>query len=291
MLPASWDERSPSASHNSADERGDRRVPSSEDNCSVNNVGSVGASELWETMRKTHFPFALIDPETHLFVDCNAQYAALFGMELAELKGTNSADLYSPEIGRAIREMHASFMRRTLQSVRGQGELARSNGGTVELKGWSRLIEWDSGRPLIVTAAVEMHNGTLPDDRYWVAQAPHVFGLSDEWWASSHQAPANRAEQLEELWRIALEVRAGDLLPVTGETFPEGSIKELGDLTARQREIVARLVTGQRVKEIAADLYLSPSTVRNHLTAVFRKFRVHSQIELITRLKVPLSPG
>jgi DNA-binding CsgD family transcriptional regulator len=40
-----------------------------------------------------------------------------------------------------------------------------------------------------------------------------------------------------------------------------------------------------RASTIAEALYLSPSTVRNHLTMIFRKFGVHSQLELIHKLR------
>jgi DNA-binding CsgD family transcriptional regulator len=56
-------------------------------------------------------------------------------------------------------------------------------------------------------------------------------------------------------------------------------------LTTRQWEIVTRLQRGERVPGIAAALYLSQSTVRNHLTAVFRKLGVHSQAELLAELR------
>jgi DNA-binding NarL/FixJ family response regulator len=56
-------------------------------------------------------------------------------------------------------------------------------------------------------------------------------------------------------------------------------------LSSRQWEIVARLRRGERVPQIARAMYLSQSTVRNHLTAVFRKFGVHSQSELLTLLR------
>src|SRR5579864_7986174 len=57
-----------------------------------------------------------------------------------------------------------------------------------------------------------------------------------------------------------------------------------GNFSTRQWEILTRLVDGKRVAEIAADLYLSPSTVRNHLAAIYRKFGVHSQTELLAKL-------
>jgi DNA-binding NarL/FixJ family response regulator len=60
-----------------------------------------------------------------------------------------------------------------------------------------------------------------------------------------------------------------------------------GSLSTRQWEILTRLVRGERVQDIADALYLSPATVRNHLTAVYRKFGVHSQAELLARLLNP----
>ena len=56
-----------------------------------------------------------------------------------------------------------------------------------------------------------------------------------------------------------------------------------GNFSSRQWEILTRLVRGERVEEIAADLYLSPSTVRNHLAAIYKKFGVHSQTQLLAK--------
>jgi DNA-binding CsgD family transcriptional regulator len=68
--------------------------------------------------------------------------------------------------------------------------------------------------------------------------------------------------------------------------FPTAlSAPELSTLTAREYEIVLRLAFGDRVRTIAEDLHLSRSTVRNHLTTVFRKFDVSSQDELLARLR------
>lgn len=52
-------------------------------------------------------------------------------------------------------------------------------------------------------------------------------------------------------------------------------------LTTRELDITARLLSGDRVPGIAKAIYLSQSTVRNHLSNVYRKLRVGSQQELI----------
>jgi PAS domain S-box-containing protein len=65
---------------------------------------------------------------------------------------------------------------------------------------------------------------------------------------------------------------------------PETSA-DLGLLSPREHDIVLRLLNGDRVPAIAADLFVSQSTVRNQLSSVFRKFRVRSQQELISLLR------
>lgn len=96
---------------------------------------------------------------------------------------------------------------------------------------------------------------------------------------------STRAKELEQhLWRIAMEVRAAGLVRDMGNTLSASRPRQSPELSGRQWEIVTRLVNGQRVPEIARSMYLSQSTVRNHLTAVFRKFDVHSQQELVSLL-------
>jgi DNA-binding CsgD family transcriptional regulator len=58
----------------------------------------------------------------------------------------------------------------------------------------------------------------------------------------------------------------------------------LDRLSARQREIVAALLRGERIAAIAASQFVSRSTVRSHLSVIFRSFGVHSQPELLTLL-------
>lgn len=58
-------------------------------------------------------------------------------------------------------------------------------------------------------------------------------------------------------------------------------------LSAREREVLARLMGNQRVPAIADALFISQHTVRNHLKAIFRKLGVRDQQALIDFIRVP----
>ncbi len=92
------------------------------------------------------------------------------------------------------------------------------------------------------------------------------------------------------LGRIATELHSLGAMaaaPVDGTRLDH---PELEALSAREREVLGRLVAGDRVPAIAADLSLSPHTVRNHLKRIFRKLDVGSQSDLIRRVRT-LSGG
>ncbi len=94
-----------------------------------------------------------------------------------------------------------------------------------------------------------------------------------------------RVQELEmRLRHIGAEVRAAGLLEDVNALPAMTDTPELTQLTSRQWEILSRLLRGQRVNAIAAELYLSQSTVRNHLATIFQRFGVHSQSELIELL-------
>ncbi len=96
---------------------------------------------------------------------------------------------------------------------------------------------------------------------------------------------SNRVAELERhLLRIAGEVEATGLLRPAGR-IDEERFPELKELTTRQHQILSMLLRGDRVPAIADALYLSPSTVRNYLSTIYRKAGVHSQTELIAKLR------
>jgi DNA-binding CsgD family transcriptional regulator len=65
----------------------------------------------------------------------------------------------------------------------------------------------------------------------------------------------------------------------------EGGPRVFSGLTPREMEVVGRLLSGDRVRSIAEGLFLSPSTVRNHLSSVYRKLGIRSQQEIIDRFR------
>jgi PAS domain S-box-containing protein len=82
--------------------------------------------------------------------------------------------------------------------------------------------------------------------------------------------------------RIALRLQS---MALTTELAPPGpgalEHPQLSELSPREREVLALLLTGERVPSIAKGLHISPHTVRNHLKSVYRKVGVGSQAELI----------
>ena len=102
--------------------------------------------------------------------------------------------------------------------------------------------------------------------------------------ASRPDNTADRVNLLEaHLARIGAEIEAAGVIHISG--VPENeSLAMIAALPPRQREIALRLARGQRVPTIATDMFISQSTVRNHLTGIFQKFAVHSQAELMELL-------
>jgi DNA-binding NarL/FixJ family response regulator len=105
----------------------------------------------------------------------------------------------------------------------------------------------------------------------------------------------DRTAQLERhLWRIAAEIEASGILQRVGALPDLSRIRQLSELTSRQWEVLSRLMSGERVATIATEMYISQSTVRNHLSMIFERFGVHSQSELLAvlsaRVELPLRP-
>jgi len=94
----------------------------------------------------------------------------------------------------------------------------------------------------------------------------------------------------EHLRRIAYEVQASRLLPEANDLPKASDLPAMQRLTAREVQIVGALSKGHRSSDIARNLCLAPSTVRNHLASVYRKLGVTSQIGLLAVLRGESGP-
>lgn len=79
-----------------------------------------------------------------------------------------------------------------------------------------------------------------------------------------------------------------DVIVLVGHVLADASDRPAdlpASLSPRERDIARLLLDGHRVATVAAQLSLSPHTVRNHLRSIFIKTGVKSQSELITMLR------
>jgi DNA-binding NarL/FixJ family response regulator len=53
-------------------------------------------------------------------------------------------------------------------------------------------------------------------------------------------------------------------------------------LSDREREVLTHVAAGQSNKDIARELYLSPNTVKSHVSSLLRKLNAHSRAQLAT---------
>jgi DNA-binding CsgD family transcriptional regulator len=93
-------------------------------------------------------------------------------------------------------------------------------------------------------------------------------------------SPMSTALGAEQQLGAMLEQReTGQLLAYAGRALDQ--LATTHQLSAQEIEIIARSVRGEAPRKIAQTMYLGEGTVRNILSALYRKFGVHSQLELV----------
>jgi DNA-binding CsgD family transcriptional regulator len=103
--------------------------------------------------------------------------------------------------------------------------------------------------------------------------------------AGSAASPSREARLEAHMLRIADELHAAGLLSRLGQLPALSGNPRLGLLTSREWAVLTRLLDGQRAAAIAEDLFVSQSTVRNHLSSIYAKLRVNGQVDLIRTLR------
>lgn len=83
---------------------------------------------------------------------------------------------------------------------------------------------------------------------------------------------------------LELERILSDRLRSTPADLSPEESQRLGRLTDREREILWLLADGQSGTDIAERLFISPTTVRNHVQHILAKLEVHSRVEAVAML-------
>jgi len=79
---------------------------------------------------------------------------------------------------------------------------------------------------------------------------------------------------------LSAHLQAGDAELIGA--FDTDGVKAFGpSLTPREREVVRRVALGASTRRIAADLYLSPATVRSHVRNAMVKTNAHTRAQLV----------
>lgn len=118
------------------------------------------------------------------------------------------------------------------------------------------------------------------------ASAPLAFAATPVEGEQGTRSYAQRIADLEgHLARIAHEVEAAGFLRDGAPLLDFERVPQLGQLTSKQWDILVRLLRGERVPAIARAMFLNEGTVRNYLSAMYRTFDVHSQAELIEKVR------
>jgi DNA-binding NarL/FixJ family response regulator len=102
---------------------------------------------------------------------------------------------------------------------------------------------------------------------------------------------ANHAEMLRAIRAVASgeaifsPAIATRMMDYFGNIRPHPSLPVFPELTEREREILKFIAQGHKNTEIAAQLVLSPKTVRNHITNILSKLQVADRAEAILRAR------
>jgi len=155
----------------------------------------------------------------------------------------------------------------------------------VEARSRALLTRGDAAEPLYREAIERLESTRL---RFDLARAHLVYG---EWLRRG----ARRIDARKEL-RAAHELftdfgmdafaeRSRIELEATGEQARKRTVDTFDQLTPQEAQISRLAAAGNTNRDIAAQLFISPSTVEYHLRKVFHKLNVTSRTQLASRLR------
>jgi DNA-binding CsgD family transcriptional regulator len=158
----------------------------------------------------------------------------------------------------------------------------------VEARSRALLTDGEAAEPLYREAIQRLERTRV---RVELARAHLVYGE----WLRRERRRLDAREQLRtahelftEFGMEAFAERARVELEATGEHARKRSVETRDDLTPQEAQISRLAAGGATNQEIAAQLFISPSTVDYHLRKTFRKLGIKSRHQLQQH---PLQPG
>jgi len=167
-------------------------------------------------------------------------------------------------------------------------EMARVSGTDwavgIAARSEALLADDDRAEELYVEAADRLGRSRIAID---LARAHLLYG---EWLRRQRRRTDARSQLrlahglFSEFGMEAFAERARVELEATGEHARSRTVDTLGQLTPQEAQISRLVAQGHTNREIAAQLFISLSTVEYHLRKVFRKLGVKSRTQLASRL-------
>lgn len=230
--------------------------------------------QLARAVTESDLPVLLVDLPTLVIEAASDNAVELLGGDREEIAGRDLLEVTDePD---ATRDALGVIARGTIDTYEAHRRLRRSDGSVVVHRLRVRSLERE-GYPDLVA-------GTLISAGVIDRRTPDIDALLLRDIHPDDVAP--RLEAIEQsLRRIANQVQVLSLASAMASLPAADRIDAPAGLSPRQWEIVNRLLGGERVPSLARSMLLSQSTVRNHLSKVYEKVGVHSQQELIDRLR------
>lgn len=111
-----------------------------------------------------------------------------------------------------------------------------------------------------------------------------VLLISGAGWVSPETARAAGASGfISKDWRAAEVVSAVQMVAKGMTVFAPRSEAPAAPLSQREREVLALMAAGSTNREIAERLYLSPHTIKEHTSSIYRKLEVRNRAAAVKR--------